>query len=254
MSTRVTLPEPAHVIISDLRGVLPLFEHYIPSIADARQRLLAPGGVLIPQRDTLWAAVVETPDLYNSFVGPWNDDGYQFDMQPVRRIVTNTWRKGRVTHDQLLVEPQCWATLDYAIVESPDIGAEVTWTIERSGTGHGLSVWFDATLAEDICFSNAPNMTELIYGSAFFPWSTPITFAAGDIVSVAMKANLVGDDYVWSWDTCVLNQGHPRQIKARFKQSTFWGASLSLTSLHKRAANYVPAVNEDGQIDQCILQ
>ena len=31
---------------------------------DARQRFLAPGGRLIPQEDTLWAAVVELPEVY----------------------------------------------------------------------------------------------------------------------------------------------------------------------------------------------
>src|SRR5947207_11475447 len=60
----VTLSEPADVIVSDLRGVLPLFDNHLPSIIDARQRLLAPGGRLIPAADTLYAAVVEAPDLH----------------------------------------------------------------------------------------------------------------------------------------------------------------------------------------------
>ena len=71
MSTEVTLPERATVIISDLRGVLPLFQQHIPSLIDARQRLLAPGGAFIPRRDTLWAALVETPEQYEEIVGPW---------------------------------------------------------------------------------------------------------------------------------------------------------------------------------------
>ena len=58
MSTRVTLPERADVIVSDLTGALPWFAHHIPSIIDARRRLLAPGGVLIPRRDAAWAAIV----------------------------------------------------------------------------------------------------------------------------------------------------------------------------------------------------
>src|SRR5262245_12583417 len=59
MSDKVTLPERGNVIISDIRGILPLFGTHIPSIIDARERLLAPDGVLIPQQDALWAAVVE---------------------------------------------------------------------------------------------------------------------------------------------------------------------------------------------------
>src|ERR1700750_1179367 len=37
-STKVTLPEPADVIVSDLHGILPWFQQHIPSIIDARSR------------------------------------------------------------------------------------------------------------------------------------------------------------------------------------------------------------------------
>jgi len=61
VSTRATLPERADIIVSDLRGWLPLFGLHLPSIVDARERFLAPAGTLIPLQDTLWAAVVEAP-------------------------------------------------------------------------------------------------------------------------------------------------------------------------------------------------
>src|SRR5947199_9795954 len=39
LSSEISLPEKADVIVSDLRDVLPLFKQHIPSILDARQRL-----------------------------------------------------------------------------------------------------------------------------------------------------------------------------------------------------------------------
>jgi predicted RNA methylase len=72
MSTSVALPERADVIISDLTGALPWFSQHLPSVIDARRRLLAPGGVLIPQRDTAWAAIVTVGELYRRWTGPWN--------------------------------------------------------------------------------------------------------------------------------------------------------------------------------------
>ena len=71
ISTHVTLPERADVIVSDLRGVLPLYGQHIPSIIDARQRHLAPGGTLIPPRDTVWASLVEARCVSDDVVGPW---------------------------------------------------------------------------------------------------------------------------------------------------------------------------------------
>lgn len=253
LAKNVELPERADIIISDLRGVLPLNEHHIPSIVDARQRLLSPDGVLVPLQDTLRLAVVESPDLYMKYVAPWAKGEHGFDLGAARRIVLNTWRKGRIKPDQLLTEPQCWATLDYLTIESPDVHAELNCTVERAGTAHGLSVWFDTVLAEGVSFSSGPDASELIYGSAFFPWLQPVEVAVNDVVTIKINADLVDEDYIWRWDTRVLSLGNSTQVKADFKQSTFFGVPLSLAQLHKRAANYVPTLNDEGQIDQMIL-
>lgn len=250
LSTRITLPERADVIISDLRGILPLFQQHLPAIIDARERLLGPGGVLIPRRDTLWVAVLEGPELYRDRIDPWGENNYDLNLNPARQVIANTWHKDRVKPEQLLVEPRCWATLDYSTLESLDYRAEVTWTAERAGTAHGLGVWFDATLADGFSFSNAPGGPELIYGNAFFPWMEPVPVTVGDTVTVGLHADLVGEDYVWRWETRVVSQD---QVKADFKQSTFYGAPLSPKQLRKRAADYVPGLNEDGQVDQFIL-
>ena len=73
LSTQVNLPERADVIISDIRGPIPLFGLAIPAIIDARRRFLAPGGILIPRSDTLWAAVVTAPHLYRRYLGVWGE-------------------------------------------------------------------------------------------------------------------------------------------------------------------------------------
>src|SRR5262245_37812609 len=88
LSTEVTLPGQADVIISDLRGLLPCLGNHISSVVDARARLLKPGGMLIPQRDHVWVAVVEAGETYEDNLDHW--DKYDFDMTAARRIVTNT--------------------------------------------------------------------------------------------------------------------------------------------------------------------
>src|SRR5215217_5279023 len=146
LSTEISLPEPAGIIISDLRGVLPWFQQHIPSIIDARARLLARDGVLIPHRDILWAAVVEAPDRYEEITGPWQNNKFELDLSAGTRLVTNTWRKTRVRPEQLLTEPVCWNTIDYYEIDSPDIRAKICWQAARTGTAHGVAVWFDSEL------------------------------------------------------------------------------------------------------------
>ena len=130
------------------------------------------------------------------------------------------------------------------------MSGDVAFTAQRAGTAHGLCVWFDATLLDGIGFSNAPDQPELIYGNAFFPPRQPVELTAGDAIEVTLKANLVGEDYIWSWNTRVASQGC---AKADFRQSTFFGVPLSPERLGKRAASYEPALNEDGEVDKAAL-
>ena len=253
-STRVTLPEAADVVVSDLRGVLPLFERHIPSIADARRRFLKPGGALIPRRDVIWLAVATAPDLYEPYAIPWEHNDYGLDLGAVRPLATSDWRKCRARLPQLLLEPRPWAALDFATIEDPDVTGEVTWVAAQAGPAHGLVLWFDADLGHGVSLSNAPGAPELIYGQAFFPLSDPVTLTVGDTVSVSLTATLVGDDYVWSWTTCMREGSPAGRIKAEFRQSTFFGAPLSRSTLARRSADHVPALTEEGCLDLLILK
>lgn len=230
VSTEITLPEPATIIIFDLRGVLPWFTQNITTVIDARQRLLAPGGVLIPRRDLAWAALVEDEARYTEIVGPWEDAKFGVDLTAGRSRITNCWRKTRVKADSFLTEAVCWSTLDYREVSSANVCGEILWRVARGGTAHGIAVWFDAELANGIGFSNHPAAPELIYGQAFFPFARPVQVSEGERVNVRLRADHVQNDYVWSWTTDFTDQ------KIAFEQSTFYGVPLSTEQLKKKYA------------------
>jgi protein arginine N-methyltransferase 1 len=225
LSTRVTLPERADVIVSDLRDVMPLFGEHIASIVDARTRLLAPGGVLIPHHDTLWAAVVSASEVYERHVGAWDGGGTGVDMGPGRAMAINAWCKARLTPEQLLVEPAQWATLDYTSVTSPNTSGTASMVVTRDGTAHGLSLWFDAHLAPDVICSNAPGQPPLLYGSAFFPWPNPVALHVGDQVHVKLRADFVSGEYIWQWESRI-TRGESSAPEVCFKQSTFFAQLL----------------------------
>jgi protein arginine N-methyltransferase 1 len=252
-STRVELEERADVIVTDLHGILPLYEQALPTLIDAGHRLLAPGGTLIPQRETLWAAVVEAPDTYQrtSVLGP--EPVHGVDLGAMRSRLLNTWRKTRVRPDQLLAAPRPWATLDYTKLEGTGVQAEVAWTVERQGVGHGLLLGFDTTLAEGVRLSTAPGQPDFFWGQGYFPWLEPVPLAAGDLVEAALRADLVGPDYVWRWNSRVRAGGPAGPVRADFRQSTFFGAGLGPDRLRKRSADYRAGLNEEGRIDSFIL-
>lgn len=253
LSTRVTLPERANVVISDLHGVLPYYQFHLPSIVDARQRHLAAGGTLIPQQDTLWATVVTASEQYEESLKPWVGNKYDLNMQAACQIVTNLWGRGNVKSEHFLVEPQSWATVDYRTITSPDIRTTLTWTTRQTGVAHGLSAWFNTKVAEGIFLSNAPNLPEHVYGHAFFPWTNPVKLSAGDEIKVMLQATLIGDDYLWRWDTRIMSHNDAGRVKANFRQSTFYSTLLSPAQLAKKTADYVVILNENGEIDRFVL-
>lgn len=246
LSERVTLPTRADVIVSDLRGVLPALGRHLPAIVDARRRFLSPGGALIPRRDTLWAAIVETPENYGQIVNPWECNSLDQDLSPARRLIVNDLQKVRITPEQLLTSQQLWTTLEYYSLEEHDVRGTLHWQVRRPGTGHGILVWFDADLAEGIGFSNAPGAPETIYGSLFFPWTYPVALASGQEVTVSLEADLVEDDYIWRWNTSVEASQGSSDARINFEQSTLTGPVLSVAQLLKGAADHIPRLSEEG--------
>ncbi|HET6764015.1 MAG TPA: 50S ribosomal protein L11 methyltransferase, partial [Longimicrobiaceae bacterium] len=125
VSTRVTLPERADVVVMDVHGALPLFRGSVATVMDARDRLLKPGGALIPRRETLWAALAEAPAGHARLAGPWGSSPFGLRMEGALRRALNAWGKARVPEGGLVTEPAAWAVLDYATLASPHARGEI---------------------------------------------------------------------------------------------------------------------------------
>ncbi len=253
VSTKVTLPERVDVIVADLRGVLPLFQSHLPSLNDARERFLADGGTMIPRRDSLWVCVVESPEATADLLGAWKEERHSLSFQSALNFATNSWTRFRLGPETLLADPRCWAELDYTRPLPPSHKGTVDLRVTRRGTGHGLAIWFDTELVDGVGYSNAPGKPPLIYGKGFFPWPTEVALEEGDIVSASLRADLVGEDYVWGWESRVDGRDSGGQ-KASFRQSSFLGKPFSPESLRRSAESHRPTLGVDGEIDGFILE
>ena len=253
LSTALDLPHPADVVVSDLRGVLPLFGRHIPSIIDARERLLAPGGTLLPRRDTLWCALVDAPEIHRTHLRALVPRPYGLNVERVRGLLSHTWRKAVVKADQLASAPAQWGALDYRVVVSPDLQGEVPLEATRDGLVHGLSLWFDAEIGEGAGFSNAPDHPEAVYGQAYFPFPRPVRVAAGDAFVVTLRAKLTNDDYQWWWSLASDGTGaEPSPV--RFDQSTFFSLPIDPRRLRSREQRFVPTPGRLAAVDRFILE
>ncbi len=259
LSTNITLPEPVDVIVSDLRGILPLFSCHIPALIDARGRLMAPGGIMIPHKDTLWLTLVESRHAYNDIVRPW-DYPYGLNMDDAKVEALNSWSQDNtedITSRNLLCEPQKWAVLDYDTVLNPNIGSSlITCTAQRDGTAHGIFVWFDAELMDGVGFSNGPLRIKSaeVYGRGFFPLLEPVAIQAGDTIILSLSAELVDSEYIWRWETGIYNGDDRNAPRAKFRQSTDYAESVERSELSNEVSKLMPVLGADGQTDRFILE
>jgi protein arginine N-methyltransferase 1 len=253
LSTRISLPERADILVTDMHGVVPMFEQNLPSMIDARKRLLVPNARSIPEKETLWAAPVESVDSFEKAAQPWIDRPYGLEFGPAQRLALNDWFKvkARVTSANLLGQPACWATLNFQTIEDPNVGGEVTIKATRSGTGHGFLVWFDTELGNGIEFSNQPDCPETIFGQAFFPWPQPVPIFEGDLISLGVRCDLVGAFHLWRWKTIIHTQSG--QDRIQFNQSNFLTMPLSVSALQKQPPDQKLRLNREGEIQEYIL-
>lgn len=250
-SRKVELPERVDVIVMDVRGSLPFFSHAISTINDARKRFLAPGGRLIPAREALKAAIIEAADFYSGLVDPWQQSVPSLNLSPALPLMLNGSYGGHFSSDQLLTAGQTWAVLDYCRGANENAIADLDFSVVRSGTAHGLCLWFDTELIDGIGYSSGPGPHKTIYGQVFLPFLEAVSVQSGQRIVVRLKANLVGDDYIWEWETKVYANA---TIHRHFVQSTFYGATFTPQSLRCRAADFVPVLSEEGNADRWLLQ
>lgn len=242
----------ADVIVSDLRGCLPLYEQHIPSIVDARERLLAPGGRMIPARDRLFAALAHNPDFCLPYSKPWLSNAFGIDLTDGHRFAVNQYSKTYFTPISLMAGPEEVLQLDYATITDPNVSVDFTLASEASGDAHGFLVWFDAELAPGIGYSNAPGEPEQVYGQTFFPFERPIYLAIHDRIAVTLRANLVEGAYVWSWTSSVW-RANASAPELTYRQSTFRSRILSPSKLMTRSSEFVPPISSGHTVDRLCL-
>lgn len=236
----LSLREPADVVIADLRGSSPLYHENLATMEDARRRLLRPDGVLMPFRDRLFVALVETEAHRNDLERGWSAlERRGFKSSAARSATLNcAYGDGDspVRGDHVLSEAKAWGEIRYGEPFTRSLGKTVDLAITRGGTAHALALWFEATVREGIVYSNAPGQ-QLVYKRTVLPLLDPVAVDVGDRARVTLRTDVSGDQ--WAWETEIA--GH-----ARTRQATFLGLPASPASLLRESLAGTPSRSAAG--------
>ncbi len=204
-SRDVTLREPVDVIVHELIGGDPLAEGLLPSICDARRRLLAPGGRLLPHRLELLCVGVAVADDDTPADRPralaeiaalsrWGVNFHALadaiTALPARAFIHTLRDVGFV----ILTEPCLLHDLDLMTVTEDAVAAPVARTLEvtRAGRLGAVLLFFRAHLDDHGILANAPDAAPTHWGRRITALSASRTVAPGDRVPimVAREAHL----------------------------------------------------------------
>jgi protein arginine N-methyltransferase 1 len=247
-SIGVELPEKVDVIVSDiLPGFCPEGE-VTRFLADARQRFLKPGGVLLPAQVWLFLAPIEATDVHDEYIGWWGKplEGLNYDL--VRSAAANRRYVVSLPANSLLAAAHCVEELDfYSGVAGVALDQEVRFVVERDGLLHGLAGWFDAQISPGVRLTTAPGLQQTVWQQTFFPIAEPVSVMGGDVVIGRLIA-FAPDQVFWQWHLDVLSISGER--KGHFRHSNFVPSRKDLVS---RMPSFRPNLGGSGQVARFVL-
>ncbi|MCK6453006.1 MAG: tetratricopeptide repeat protein [Alphaproteobacteria bacterium] len=167
------LPRPADLLVMEIFDAVLLGEGVLPSLADARARLLAPEARVLPQGARVYAAVVELPGLRR--VHPIRDVA-GFDLSPFAVFADPVGQMVELASEphRMLTAPAPLFDFDFTRAVPISGAARATLGATADGTAHAVALWYDLDLAEGVTMTTAP-------GVARNHWKQAVMFLPEDI-------------------------------------------------------------------------
>jgi ubiquinone/menaquinone biosynthesis C-methylase UbiE len=198
----VVLPEPVNVLVSEWMGEFLFQEKMFEAVVRMRDRVLAPGGKMLPLRARLHAALMADA-AFHAECSYFSQKPYGIDYAPVgdwlfRRAYT------RIVDPKLLVSDP----VDLGGIDMMTCSAELppafraTFTARQDAVAHAICGWFSVDLSEAHSFDTGPHSTPTHWQQKVFPFVEPVVLRAGEPVRIEVRALRVGKDQspAWQWE------------------------------------------------------
>ena len=207
-SREFTPPEPIDVVLHEQMGDELFNEHMVQNVVDLRDRVLRPGGRILPARFRLFVEPVSMRDemRVRRF---WNIDlPDDIDLGPMERsLVAARFDTGR--NEQLWVRPGSVEStvgtpapileIDLQTLEGLD-ALPLDHVVERTaGAGaivDGACVWFEAAFDDETTLTTSPLATNTSWGNRMFRLDREV--AAGEALRLHVHLDQLVDASTWT--------------------------------------------------------
>lgn len=189
-STKVKRPTRVDIVVSETLGNYAYEENIIETLGDAVQRILKPGGVVIPQRIRQYVAPVTSARFYNELT-VWDRLGFDLDLSAARDLSLNNLYVRTFRREDLFNVEQApvWDEVDLRQANASVRQGAASWSFERGHTVYGFAVWWRCELVRGIELSTDPIGPKTHWEQLYFPVLSPLKVGAGDTLHLRIKSD-----------------------------------------------------------------
>nr|CAB91258.1 related to protein arginine N-methyltransferase 3 [Neurospora crassa] len=148
----VILPvEKVDIIVSEWMGYCLLYEAMLNSVLWARDKYLAPQGLLVPSHGNMWIAPVSEQEYIAEYVDFWRDV-YGFDMKVMQKGIYEDCRMEVRPAETVCGTPASFGLLDFHTVKVEDLVFTAKWQSafdDKAESHDGFLVWWDVFFARN---------------------------------------------------------------------------------------------------------
>eukprot|EP00743_Colponemidia_sp_Colp-15_P001208 GILK01001328.1.p1 GENE.GILK01001328.1~~GILK01001328.1.p1 ORF type:complete len:398 (+),score=81.47 GILK01001328.1:175-1194(+) len=192
----VVLPvDKVDIIISEWMGYFLLYESMLDTVLYARDKWLNPGGLIFPDKATLYVAAIEDGEYKDEKINFWNNV-YGYDMSCIKKLAMMEPLVDTVNEEAIVSQPYPILTVDIATVRKEDLDfkSQFSLPITRNDYVHAVVAWFDITFShchKPLSFSTGPAARYTHWKQTVFYLDEAITVNTNETLNgtIAVKRN-----------------------------------------------------------------
>ena len=206
-SSKFRLDEPVDVILHEQMGDCLFDEGMVANVTDLRDRLLRPGGLILPSLFEFYCEPIKIrDDRLVPFIWELNVHGYDYSCldrsRPQAPRYYNLASSDLNLVEHFLGEPEPLIKVDLSTVKEDSMPRRVSFTrrVVHAGRLDGYAVFFRAMVGEDLSLSSSPLDLQRAPHWGFRILRTDRDdFGDGDEIEVSLKVGKWSDPDTWHW-------------------------------------------------------
>ncbi|MFH2010278.1 MAG: 50S ribosomal protein L11 methyltransferase [bacterium] len=214
------LDTEVELIVSEWMGHFLFYEAMLAPLLAVRDRFLAPGGLMVPGKVSLYAGLV-CDEYFHEDLSYFRQRPYDIDFTDIAEVPLHQIEAENLLPHQILASTVPLGTLDLHTLEAPPLELVGRVVPSREANIYALCGWFEAHLTPSVRLGTGPADPPTHWCQILFPLTEPFAVSPSREVTVRISPpqETGTGDLGWSWSIAddeqsiqITDLDHPRRL------------------------------------------